>query len=410
MNKMCYPAKAWKGFLALCLVLCLSLAFLSVSAYASGVVIIGGDSDDSSGGDVIVDGGSGGNTIITDDVVVLGKNVTVTKSPSGEAVAKGGTAEFVARAENATGRTWRLVSADASNTINASVAPDYFKGLWVDGLYDDKLTLGNIPESMNGWYVECKFEGAGGPVYTSGAKITVTGATGTTNDPGNTNNNTNNNTGNGQASNTIGDQKPALPTIESQPQGTNLQKGQVTSLSVKASGTEGATLNYQWYFNTVNSTNGGTPIAGAINAQYQPAEREGSTFYYVAVWETLNNQTGTKVFSNPVEVKYHNTAGNNGGNTAAGNNNGTTIPNAGGLTIDVGPAGNNGTANVGNAQTQTPAGESQLNGQTPAQNTANNEGGESGGGSTAVVMLVIALVALVACLGLVVKSGLLPKR
>ncbi len=410
MSKLFCPAKAAKVLLALCLVLCLSFAFLSVNAFASGVIIVGGgdDSDDDSGAVVVP--GNGGGSSSNDDVVIYGENVVVTKSPTGEVVAKGEAASFVARAENATDRIWRLVSPDASNTIPAVDGPDHFRGLWVDGVNTDTLTLGNIPESLNGWYVECKFLGTGGPVFTSGAKIVVTGATTTTNDPTNANATTNTATGNtNQANNTIGTGAPGLPTIKSQPQGTNLQKGQVTSLSVSATGTEGAELNYQWYSNAVNSTTGGTPIAGAINAQYQPPEKEGSMFYYVAVWETLNNQTGTKVFSNPVEIKYFNTgnagaaAGTVGGNTGAAGTPGTT----GGLIIDGGPtAGNNNSgAPAGAVEPTTPIGSSQ----PAADNTANSES-ESSGGSTAVVMLVIALVALVACLGLVVKSGLLPKR
>lgn len=396
MSRKIYAAKLPRVIIALCMVMCLSFAFLSVNAFADNIIIVGGsDNSDTTGGTT-----TGGTTTNTGSVVVVGGNnnggnVAVTKSPTSETVEKGGAATFVARADNATGFVWRLVSPDASNTINAKAAPNEFSGLWVDGTDSDTLTLGNIPESMNGWYVECKFEGNGGPVFTNGAKITVSGATGTTNNPGTTGN---------QASNTTaGDDKtaPVLPTITSQPKGTSLQKGQVTSLSVTATTTDDSTLNYQWYASSTNSTTSGTPIAGAISAQYQPPEKEGSTFYYVAVWGTKGGQTGTKIFSTPVEVTY--AAGSN--NAAVGNTTG------GQLVIDAGPTGNNtinqpSGANSGSAdRVGTPSANNAANA------TANNTAAESeDDGSTAVVMLVIALVALVACLGLVVKSGLLTRK
>lgn len=399
MTKKINPAKVLKVLLALCLVLSLSSAFLCMNAFADGIIIVGG-SDTSSDSNTGGTGGTTGNN--TGSVVVVGGNggkVTITKSPTSETVEKGGTAVFVARADNADGLVWRLVSPDASNTINAKAAPSEFSGLWVDGTNTDTLTLGNIPDSLNGWYVECKFEGNGGPVYTGGAKITVTGATGTTNDPSKTGGNqasaTTTNTQNAQ---------PVLPTITSQPKGATMVSGQVTSLSVTATTTDDSTLNYQWYASTTNSTTSGTPIAGAISAQYQPREQDGNMFYYVAVWGTKDGQTGTKIFSTPVEVRYNST--NTGSNT--NNYNGGVINQPSQVVIDAGPSGGNAVNNnPGNANT-TPADRNGTPVSQPAQNTANADDGN--GGSTAVVMLVIALVALVACLGLVVKSGLLTKK
>ena len=389
-----------KAMLALCLVVCLSAAFLSMNAFADEIIVVGGSDNSGSTGGVVV---GGGDNTTTSNVVVVGGatgNVNITKSPTSETVAKGGTAAFVARAENAESIVWRLVSPDASNTINAKNAPNEFSGLWVDGTNTETLTLGNIPESLNGWYVECKFDGKGGPVFTSGAKITVTGATGTTNNPAKPN------TNQATATTTTQNAQPVLPTINSQPKGATMVAGQFTSLSVSASTTDDSTLNYQWYASTTNSTTSGTPIAGAISAQYQPPEKAGSMFYYVAVWGTKDGMTGTKIFSTPVEVKYTTAAGNAAiGGTGVGTGNGQ-------LVIDAGPTGSNTVSNQGNAAANTPADRNgtpvstQTQTQTPATNTASEEGN----GSTAVVMLVIALVALVACLGLVVKSGLLTRK
>lgn len=402
MSKKIYAAKLPRVLLALCLVMCLSFAFLSVNAFADVIIVDDGNTGSTTTGGTTTGGTTTGTTTNTGSVVVVGGNnggnVAVTKSPTSETVEKGGAASFVARADNATGLVWRLVSPDASNTINAKAAPNEFSGLWVDGTDSDTLTLGNIPESLNGWYVECKFEGNGGPVYTNGAKINVSGVTTTTNDPdkaGTTN----------QASNTTANNaQPVLPTITSQPKGTKLVSGQVTSLSVTATTSDDSTLNYQWYASSTNSTTSGTPIAGAISAQYQPPEKEGSMFYYVAVWGTKGGQTGTKIFSTPVEVNYTGTS-----NGSVVNNNTT----GGQLIIDAGPTGNstiNQPSGVNNSSADrvgTPSSSTAAN-NTAANNTAPVEAEDDG--STAVVMLVIALVALVACLGLVVKSGLLSKR
>ncbi len=411
MIKKIYPAKVLKVLLALCLVLSISSAFLCMNAFADGIIIVGG-SDSSS--DVIVGDttNNNNNNTTTGNVVVVGGNnngnVTITKNPTSETVAKGGNAVFVARADNADGRVWRLVSPDATNTINAKAAPNEFSGLWVDGTNTDTLTLGNVPESLNGWYVECKFEGKGGPVYTSGAKIVVSGAANTTNDPSKTDANNN------QASATTQNVQPVLPSISSQPKGATMIAGQVTSLNVTATTTDDSTLNYQWYASSTNSTTSGTPIAGAISAQYQPPEKEGSMYYYVAVWGTKNGQTGTKIFSTPVEVRYNSTgsAANNNNNNYTSTYNGNVINQPSQVVIDAGPSGSNVTNNNGGNAVNTPAdrnGTPVSNAQNTASNVSNQTESENGG-STAVVMLVIALVALVACLGLVVKSGLLTKK
>ena len=52
-------------------------------------------------------------------------------------------------------------------------------------------------------------------------------------------------------------------------------------LSVEASATEGAKLTYQWYSNTTASNTGGTPIAGATNAEFDiPADLAVGIYYY----------------------------------------------------------------------------------------------------------------------------------
>jgi len=58
------------------------------------------------------------------------------------------------------------------------------------------------------------------------------------------------------------------PTITRQPAGTTiLYSGSVTgSLTVVANVAGGEALSFQWFRNTLNNNNGGTPIAGATGA------------------------------------------------------------------------------------------------------------------------------------------------
>ena len=103
--------------------------------------------------------------------------VKVTKSPTGESVAAGEDAWFVAHADNSTGTNWYVQSADGGTVYSAADAPSHFPGLSVAGANNDSLHLSNIPVSMSGWTVYASFSGNGGPVYTGAAKITVTPAT-----------------------------------------------------------------------------------------------------------------------------------------------------------------------------------------------------------------------------------------
>jgi len=72
-------------------------------------------------------------------------------------------------------------------------------------------------------------------------------------------------------------------TITTQPAvSTNVTVGNITgSLTVQANVTQGATLNYQWYSNTTNSTTGGTVISGATNASFTiPTDLMAGTHYF----------------------------------------------------------------------------------------------------------------------------------
>ena len=78
-------------------------------------------------------------------------------------------------------------------------------------------------------------------------------------------------------------------SITTQPEAnTTFVEGSVSgALSVVASATQGATVNYQWYSNTTNSNVGGTAISGANGASFTiPASQAGTYYYFCEVTAT----------------------------------------------------------------------------------------------------------------------------
>lgn len=104
------------------------------------------------------------------------KVVTITKSPTSETVQEGGSAMFIAYAENYTGIVWITVSPDKQTSYEIGDAVRVFPGLVVSGQGTSVLSLNNIPYAMNGWRIQAYFTGNGGPAYTNGAYLTVTSA------------------------------------------------------------------------------------------------------------------------------------------------------------------------------------------------------------------------------------------
>lgn len=239
----------------------------------------------------------------------------ITKHPTGETVEPGGSAQFVARADDATKITWRLVSKDTTVTYNAADGPDYFPGLSVDGLGTERLTLSNIPSSLNEWCVEAKFENANGASYSNGARITVKAANNTNNSSNNnnSNNNTNNNTNNSTTGNNDQNSGTDLgnnglttktPNINVAPQSTRLKKGETCTLTVQATSPNNGELSYQWYSTNVNNRGMATPIEGATAASYTPTQTEGTMYYCVAVMNTREGITSDPVYTDLIEVSF----------------------------------------------------------------------------------------------------------
>ena len=249
----------------------------------------------------------------------------ITKHPTGETVEPGGSAQFVARADDAAKITWRLVSKDTTVTYNAADGPDYFPGLSVDGLGTERLTLENIPSSLNEWCVEAKFENGNGASYSNGARITVKAANNNTNNNNsannsannssnnNSNNNTNNNTNNSTGGNNDQNSGTDLgnnglttktPNINVAPQSTRLKKGETCTLTVQATSPNNGELSYQWYSNTVNNAATARPIDGATEPSYTITQTDGTMYYLVAVWNTREGITSDVVYTTLIEVSF----------------------------------------------------------------------------------------------------------
>lgn len=87
-----------------------------------------------------------------------------------------------------------------------------------------------------------------------------------------------------------------LPTLDTQPTGQTVNQGGINpNLTVAASVNDGGTLSYQWFSNSLNSTNGGTAINRATSPTYSvPTDTAGTKFYYVVVTNSNNNASGSK--------------------------------------------------------------------------------------------------------------------
>lgn len=110
--------------------------------------------------------------VIHYDVEIPEGPPTVSKHPSGETVNEGGKCSFVARSDGEADITWYITDDDGF-TIRASKGKNEFPGLKVSGYDGEKLTLSNIPASMDGYYVYALFTNDSGETETKRAYIRV---------------------------------------------------------------------------------------------------------------------------------------------------------------------------------------------------------------------------------------------
>lgn len=100
------------------------------------------------------------------------------------------------------------------------------------------------------------------------------------------------------------DNNAATPEILSITPGKTMYENQSHTLTVSARPvTDGGTLSYQWYHNTVNNNSTGEPIDGAKGASFKIENAEpGTHYYYAVVTNTNSNVTGNDTVSTASSV------------------------------------------------------------------------------------------------------------
>ena len=99
----------------------------------------------------------------------------ITKDPTAETVAVGGSAQFITRYENAVNAEWHFVSPDGTRDLVYTQAQTEFPTLQIVGGNTKDLTLNSIPSALSGWKVYCHFTNSAGSANSGSALITVTG-------------------------------------------------------------------------------------------------------------------------------------------------------------------------------------------------------------------------------------------
>ena len=95
----------------------------------------------------------------------------ITKNPTSEYCSEGGTATFIAKANNATSTTWWF-SSPAGDQFSVQQFAGHF-GCMVTGGNSSTLTVYNVTTNMNNWGAYCVFTGNGQTAQTSTAYLNV---------------------------------------------------------------------------------------------------------------------------------------------------------------------------------------------------------------------------------------------
>ncbi len=236
-------------------------------------------------------------------------DIEITKSPTGERVEVGGSAKFVARANNAERIEWRLVSNDTTNTVHCKDAAEYFPGIQVAGLGTETLVLSNIPKSLDGWRVEAQFWNGNKHAESYGAEVTIVDDNGspirnqtTVREPVATENPFSFSTPSVGSADLPVDNEARTANISVQPESVTLQPGDSYTIGVIATSPNNGTLSYQWYSAAVNNRSAALPISGASDASYTINQPDGTAYYWVAVWNTKDGARSQAVYSEAAEV------------------------------------------------------------------------------------------------------------
>ena len=108
----------------------------------------------------------------TPEPTPAGPAVVITKNPTSESLSIGGKTWFIAHAENAVSLTWEMVSPDGT-VYSVNDAMNANPGLLLEVLEGDTIAVSNVPQSVNGWGVQARFDGVGNSATTSPAYIYV---------------------------------------------------------------------------------------------------------------------------------------------------------------------------------------------------------------------------------------------
>ena len=111
-------------------------------------------------------------TPIPTPVTYSGPAPVITKNPTSESLAIGGTTWFIAHAQNANRLIWQAVSP-AGLVYTAAEVLSLHPGLVLENQANDTLAVRNVPASLNGWGFQARFEGTGGVAVSSAAYIYV---------------------------------------------------------------------------------------------------------------------------------------------------------------------------------------------------------------------------------------------
>ncbi len=98
--------------------------------------------------------------------------IYVTKNPTDEVRAEGGTAWFVSGAMNYNTLSWTFISLDGTK-YSVQDFRTRFPYATVEGEYTTTLTVRNLGTEMNGWGVFCTFSNNNGPTDTAMAFLYV---------------------------------------------------------------------------------------------------------------------------------------------------------------------------------------------------------------------------------------------
>ena len=105
-------------------------------------------------------------------VTYYGPAPVITKNPTSESLAIGGTTWFIAHAQNANRLIWQAVSP-AGLVYTTAEALSLHPGLVLENQANDTLAVRNVPASLNGWGFQARFEGTGGVAVSGTAYIYV---------------------------------------------------------------------------------------------------------------------------------------------------------------------------------------------------------------------------------------------